>query len=274
MPAPRRSTMRSSQWTSGVVGAALFVSCLGAAVPAWTVSYALYPTVANVAPAQLCTLSVVADTPGDSLGCVECWVTWDAARVTLVSGQEGALFKNAGVGRLFFNHAVAADTFSVEGCLLGYRTYLLTPGQVARFIFRGDQAGVSPVSIVRFNLWDIDRTAFEPEFDPNAWIVVGSPTGVAPRSAGRLDVRAHPNPFNPSTTIELRAQAGAHVRMDIYSAAGRRVRRLFDGRMQQDVARFLWDGNDDNGSRLPSGVYFATALGEESSTTRKVVLIK
>ncbi len=267
--------MRSSRWAGDVLCAALFVSGLALAGPAGAVGYALHPTVANVAPAQLCTLSVVADAAGDSLGCVECWVTWDPARVTLVSGQEGTLFKNAGVGRLFFNHAIAPDTFSVEGCLLGYRTYLLTPGEVARFIFRGDQVGVSPVNIVRFNLWDIDRALAEPELDPNAWIVVGNPpTGVAPRSANGLDVRAHPNPFNPSTTIELLAPAGEHVRLDIYSAAGRRVRRLFEGRMGRDVARVLWDGNDDSGSRLPSGVYFATATGEASSTTRKVVLIK
>lgn len=267
--------MRSHSWMNVTRCTALLLTGLAVAGPAHAVGYALYPTVANVAPAQLCTLSVVADAPGDSLGCVECWVTWDPARVTLISGQEGALFRNAGVGRLFFNHAIAPDTFSVEGCLLGYRTYLLTPGQVARFIFRGDQAGVCPVSIVRFNLWDIDRTLFVPAFDPNAWIVVGTPpTGVRPQSPASLELRAIPNPFNPSTTIELRARVGERVRLDIYSAAGRLVRRLFDGEMRTDVARFPWDGSDDDGSRVPSGVYFATAAGGQSSTTRKIVLVK
>ena len=269
--------MQRSQFIEVAVCVAAFTMMLAggaSVVPSRAVEYRLDPPLTNVAPGQVCTLSVVAGTPGDSLGCVESWITFDPALVTLMSGKEGTLFTNAGVGRLFFNHAIAPDTFSVEGCLLGYRTYTLTPGELARFVFRADAVGVCPVRIVRFNLWDIDRVLFEPVLDPNAWIVIGNPTDVRPRSLGELGVSAHPNPFNPSTTVEIRARPGERVRLDVHSAAGRLVRRLFQGEMRGDTARFPWDGSDAAGVRMPSGVYFVSVAAGESRVTRKIVLIK
>lgn len=244
------------------------------AAPASAVQYRFQPPLSQVAPGQQCTVDVIADSPGDSLGCVELWVTWDASMVTLVSGAEGTLFKNAGIPRAFFNHPIAADTFSVEGCLLGYRTYTLSPGQVARFVFRADQAGVCPLRIARFNLWDIDRDVFTPVHDPNGWIVVGTPTGVDRVPAPGLGLSAWPNPFNPATTVEVRARAGETLRLDVYDAAGARVRCLFDGRMAGDVARVEWDGRDAGGMRAPSGVYFVIAARGSDRATHKLVLIQ
>ena len=238
------------------------------------IEYRLDPPVAHVAPAALCTLSVVVDVPGDSLGCVECHVTWDASLVTLVSGAEGTLFKNAGIQRAFFNHAIAPDTFSVEGCLLGYLTFTPTPGEVARFVFRADAPGMCPVRITRFNLWDRNRDLFVPVFDPNAYIIIGNPTGVRPPAAAGLSLSAFPNPFGPSTAIELRAPAGARVSVDVYTVSGERVRGLFDGVMEAETIRLDWDARDSGGAHLPQGVYFVTASSGDSRTTHKVILIK
>jgi len=238
------------------------------------IEYRLDPPVTHVAPAALCTLSVVVDAPGDSLGCVECHVTWDASLVTLVSGAEGTLFKNSGIQRAFFNHAIAPDTFSVEGCLLGYLTFTPTPGEVARFIFRGDTPGMCPVRITRFNLWDRERDLFVPVFDPYAYIIIGNPTGVRPPAADGLSLSAYPNPFGPSTAIELRAPAGARVRVDVYTVSGERVRRLFDGVMEAETIQLEWDARDVRGTDLPEGVYFVTASSGGSRTTHKVILIK
>jgi len=269
--------MQLSKWKIGVWVAVFMVTLAGAGVlaaPTAAIKYSLSPQRTTIAPGQQCTLSVMAGTPGDSLGCVECRITFNPALVTLMSGQEGTLFKNAGVGRAFFNHAVAPDTFSVEGCLLGYRTYALAPGEVARFVFRADHEGLCPVRITRFNLWDINRALFEPAFDANAWIVIGNPTGVTPQLPPGLGVSTHPNPFNPSTTIELNAPAGERVRLDVYSASGRLVRRLFDGEMKADAASFPWDGSDAAGARMPSGVYLVQAVSGESRATRKIVLTR
>ncbi len=66
---------------------------------------------------------------------------------------------------------------------------------------------------------------------------------------------SHPNPFNPSTTLVFELAAAGPARLDIYSVKGRRLRGLLDGRLEAGRHELQWDGRDDAGRRLPSGVY-------------------
>lgn len=94
--------------------------------------------------------------------------------------------------------------------------------------------------------------------------------------AGRVELLpAHPNPFNPSTTLRYRLGEDARVDLAIFDVTGRRVRRLHSGESQAAGEYSLrWDGRDDHGERLSSGVYFCRLgiPGEERVT--KLTLIK
>ncbi|MHB8080062.1 MAG: LVIVD repeat-containing protein [Candidatus Krumholzibacteriia bacterium] len=69
---------------------------------------------------------------------------------------------------------------------------------------------------------------------------------------------ATPNPFNPRTTIRYDVPAaGGDVRLELYDARGRLVRTLVAGRQAAGRQATVWDGRDDAGRRVPSGVYFA-----------------
>jgi hypothetical protein len=87
-----------------------------------------------------------------------------------------------------------------------------------------------------------------------------------------------PNPFNPSTTLvfEVPATAGSLVptRLEIFDAVGRRVRVLQDGPLSPGTHRTVWNGRDENGLGVGSGVYYARLLcaGEQRST--KLTLVK
>ena len=82
-------------------------------------------------------------------------------------------------------------------------------------------------------------------------------SGVGDAPAAFRLVGAVPNPFNPSTVIRFDLPAGRTVTLRIYDASGRLVRTLLDGRGlpggRQDAR---WDGRDDRGRALASGVYF------------------
>jgi hypothetical protein len=85
----------------------------------------------------------------------------------------------------------------------------------------------------------------------------------------------YPNPFNPSTTISYTIPRGSHVRLEILSVIGQRVRVLDEGYRAAAVYSVLWDGKDDNAHSVSSGVYFCRLIaGGNAIRTRKLVLLK
>jgi hypothetical protein len=84
----------------------------------------------------------------------------------------------------------------------------------------------------------------------------------------------HPNPFNPATTIRFGLGEPAWVTLRIYDASGRPVRTLIDRGHGAGEHEILWDGNDDAGSRVTSGVYFCKLVAGEKTITRKMLLLK
>ncbi len=86
---------------------------------------------------------------------------------------------------------------------------------------------------------------------------------------------AAPNPFNPSTTIRYELASSASVHLDVFDAAGRRVRELVGGVPGNTGAHSVtWDGRDDRGVGLPSGVYFVRLNVGATSQTRRAVLLE
>lgn len=86
-----------------------------------------------------------------------------------------------------------------------------------------------------------------------------------------------PNPFNPTTTIAYDVPAGAgsaHVRLTVYDVAGRVVRRLVDG--QHGPGRYVvgWNGRDDRGGIVATGVYFYRLEAGSFRETRKMLFLK
>lgn len=68
--------------------------------------------------------------------------------------------------------------------------------------------------------------------------------------------------------------AAGDAELDVYSVDGRRVRRLARGRFEPGPHRVGWDGRDDRGQDVPSGVYFARLHGPQGAATRTMVRIR
>lgn len=83
-----------------------------------------------------------------------------------------------------------------------------------------------------------------------------------------------PNPFNPQTTISFRSPSAAPARLEIFNVAGQKVRLLFDNRAMTGEQSFVWDGCDNNGVAVPSGIYFYRLTAPEWSETKKMMLLK
>ena len=67
----------------------------------------------------------------------------------------------------------------------------------------------------------------------------------------------YPNPFNPSTTIVFSIGEETQVNIDIYNLKGQKVRHLTSESFSRGEHKLLWDGKDDQGRKVSSGIYFA-----------------
>ncbi|KPJ58770.1 MAG: hypothetical protein AMJ46_13650 [Latescibacteria bacterium DG_63] len=85
-----------------------------------------------------------------------------------------------------------------------------------------------------------------------------------------------PNPFNPQTTIAFDIPEGkeVNVRLNVYNMRGQLVRTLVNEFKSEGSYQIQWDGTDNYGRRVSSGVYFYRITTGEFSQTRKMVILK
>jgi hypothetical protein len=83
-----------------------------------------------------------------------------------------------------------------------------------------------------------------------------------------------PNPFNPLTTIEYGMKEKGHVTLRIYNVAGQLSKVLVDGTKEAGFHRVTWDGKNERGFPMASGVYFCRMETKGFSSTKKLVLLR
>jgi hypothetical protein len=83
-----------------------------------------------------------------------------------------------------------------------------------------------------------------------------------------------PNPFNPSTRIDFTLDAAGPVSLRIYDISGRLVRTLVDGVRPAKSYTEEWNGWDELGNEVASGVYFVRLTAGSGTLTRKAVLVR
>jgi hypothetical protein len=84
----------------------------------------------------------------------------------------------------------------------------------------------------------------------------------------------YPNPFNPTTNIAFALSTPGQVSLRIYDATGRLVRVLVQGDRPAGHCREIWDGRDDRGRGVSSGVYFYRLEAGSFTQTRKMILLR
>jgi hypothetical protein len=106
-------------------------------------------------------------------------------------------------------------------------------------------------------------------------LLSGGPTGVNGMPPLEFALReASPNPFSDATRLEYTLPAASRVQLRVYDVRGALVRTLVDGHHDAGVHSAFWDGRDERGRRLASGVYFYRISAAGHTTTRKMVLAR
>ncbi|NOZ61071.1 MAG: T9SS type A sorting domain-containing protein [Calditrichaeota bacterium] len=84
----------------------------------------------------------------------------------------------------------------------------------------------------------------------------------------------YPNPFNMATDIRYSIPEAAHVTLVIYNARGQRIKTLVSEQQNAGYYAVRWNGKDEQGNNLPSGVYVFQMKTEKFAAAQKLVLIK
>jgi hypothetical protein len=89
----------------------------------------------------------------------------------------------------------------------------------------------------------------------------------------RLD-QNYPNPFNPVTMIRYALPQSGHVTVTVYSILGQPVSVLVDQHQEAGTYRVTWDGTDDSGNIVATGLYLYRLETPEFAQTRRMVFVK
>ena len=107
-----------------------------------------------------------------------------------------------------------------------------------------------------------------------AWYrLEGMSTTPVPARTG-LNLRGHPNPFNPTTTLRFSLASAAPARLSIHDAAGRRITTLLSDDLKAGEHSVTWDGTDAAGLPVASGVFLAHLEVPGAETSTKVLMLK
>ncbi len=111
----------------------------------------------------------------------------------------------------------------------------------------------------------------DPSNEQEVQILANDPT--APPVETRL-VDASPNPFNPTTTISFDLAKQQHVELVVYNMRGQRIRSLVSEVLDPGKHHVVWDGRDDSGKLVGSGVFLYSMKSAGYSSVKKMLMLK
>ena len=170
-------------------------------------------------------------------------------------------------------------TFSPQSATAAHLAVRLVGGQghayeladIQDLIFNGGTLEV--VTVGGTDVYELGRIV-QIHFDLDAW------TGIDDTDLPNDVVRAlhlfqnQPNPFSPETRIAYELPQGGPAELRVYSVNGRLVRTLLDEERPAGRHSIVWDGRDQSGRAVSSGVYFYTLSAPGVEESRKMLMLR
>jgi subtilisin family serine protease len=235
-------------------------------------------------PSATCIMKVVAydtseNTGEDVSNAVFSIVLETPPEVTVIRPNGGEVFYVAEDDTVRWE---ATDDFGVDSVSLYYSTdggstfpYTITTGEANDGEYLWDVPNTpSTTCIVKVVAYDTWLNTGEDVSD--AVFTIETEVGVQPAPGAVVFglSQNYPNPFNPLTRMEFGLTTTSRVSLRVYDMSGKPVRTLVDEVMGAGVHGAVWDGNDDGGRPVASGVYVTRLVAEGRTAVCKNVLLR
>lgn len=154
------------------------------------------------------------------------------------------------------------DNIQAAGKYVGMSgTIVVTQVSTEKFVGTFSGRMVNPGNFV---LLDITNGAFD---------ITNHLASPATPALPMASMHAHPNPFNPQTSVFLEMPRSGHATVQVFDLRGQRLRQLASGSFSEGTHSWVWDGTDDQGRHLPGGLYVAKAVGQGWTVNQKLVYV-
>lgn len=245
------------------------------------VNLALLPDTVNVQPGEIFDVELTITEEGSAFNGYDAVIGFDPAVLTFLqrpqSEQEGPLMTEACPNRFhIFEVLPAGDALSLSHVLLCAGVSITGPGVVYQLRFQaGELNTTTEISLLEGTGFFLAGMAVSPVITEDAVVQIGTVSAVLPeRPASEFALRAAPNPFNPMTAISFTLPESGWVHLSVFNANGLRVKRLLDDYLGPGRQEHFWDGRDEYGQIVGSGVYFLRLDVAGQREIRTVTLIK
>jgi parallel beta-helix repeat protein len=169
------------------------------------------------------------------------------------------------LGEMFFMHRADGTGVELDAVVLGTGVTIGGSGDVAVLTFHALSENYT-LEVESARLRDVDNTELEAKLGEFA---SGEELPLVFRLVGNT-----PNPFNPVTKIAYHVPHESDVTIRVYDVAGRVVTTLVDGVVEPGRHQAVWNGLNDQGETVSSGVYFCTMEAPDFHDNRKMTLLK
>ncbi len=142
-------------------------------------------------------------------------------------------------------------------------------GEILRLRFQVTNLNRNPSTRLKLSMIRVNDVRFPSE---ETWIFMTDKNGLSIATEGILTCQ--PNPFNPTTHLMVKNRVPGRGRLVIYDMLGKAVRNFELGDLSPGDHQVIWDGKDDRGGELSSGLYFARFRCGNEEAMMKMIKLK
>jgi len=194
-------------------------------------------------------------------------VPYDPSQLEFVGVKKSRLLQGA-TWPVFFDGRDIASNIDVSLALLGGEAAIGGSGELATITFRLLQSGNLSLA---FSLVDFRDSKNHQLLVEQEEVVFDTPREL-PSVYGLS--QNYPNTFNPQTQISFQLPQAGHVSLKIYNIRGELVRTLVNEAKEAGYHSVIWDGRNQNGEEVASGVYFYRMVTDDFTATKKMIMLK
>jgi hypothetical protein len=165
----------------------------------------------------------------------------------------------------FFKARNLGNKVEFDAAALGRGATFATTGEVVTLRFKLLSAGKVTLTPVEVEVLDTQGNEVEARFDATVAAAIPNQYQLS---------QNYPNPFNAVTQLSFALPTDGKVSLKIYNIMGQLVKNLVDQNMQAGFHTVTWDGTNNSGSQVSTGVYFYSIKAGDYSVTKKMTMLK